>query len=95
MRFGQYQPSSAALGRLGDVDCYLMHSTYTCQVLGSVESARNLTHLETPEGGGEELLLEFLGVYQDESKVLLCGAVLGLNVFQTVTSQPLLKEHHV
>ena len=40
----------------------------------------SLTYLNTPEGGGEELVLEFLGVYQDESKVLLCGAVLGLDV---------------
>ena len=69
--------------------------TCTCKVLGNVESARSLTHLETPEGGGEELLLEFLGVYQDEPKVLLCGAVLGLDVFQTVTPQPFLEEHHV
>ena len=72
------------------------HTFIECvKVLQNVVSVWSLTYLETPEGGGEELALEFLGVYQDESKVLLCGAVLGLDVFQTVTSQPLLEEHHV
>ena len=45
-------------------------------MLGNVESVWSLTHLETPEGGGEKLLLEFLGVYQDESRSFSVGQFL-------------------
>ena len=54
-----------------------------------------LTNLEAPERGGEELGLELLCVHQDESEVLLCGTVLGLDVLQTVPTQPLLEERHI
>jgi len=54
-----------------------------------------LTHLEAPEWGGEELGFELLRVHQDEPEVFLCGAVLGLDVLQTVPTKPLLEERHI